>query len=106
MEQTQITYRVEGQTLWIILPKELDHHSSRFLKENTEQILKEHYIRRIIFDFSGTDFMDSTGIGVLMGRYKRMKECGGQVQVYGVNERIGRILKISGIYKIISPAEK
>ena len=50
--------------------------------------------------------MDSTGIGVLMGRYKRMKECGGQVQVYGVNERIGRILKISGIYKIISPAEK
>ena len=52
MEQTQITYRVEGQTLWIILPKELDHHSSRFLKENTEQILKEHYIRRIIFDFT------------------------------------------------------
>lgn len=106
MEETKITYRVEGQVLWILLPKELDHHSSRFLKENTEQILKEHYIRRIVFDFSGTDFMDSTGIGVLMGRYKRMKECGGEVLIYGANERIGRILKISGIYKIMKPVEQ
>ena len=106
MEETKITYRVEGQVLWILLPKELDHHSSRFLKENTEQILKEHYIRRIVFDFSGTDFMDSTGIGVLMGRYKRMKECGGEVLIHGANERIGRILKISGIYKIMKPVEQ
>lgn len=97
MEQAEIIYRVEGQTLWIVLPPELDHHSSRFLKEHTEQILREHYIRRIVFDFSGTTFMDSTGIGVLMGRYKRMRDCGGTVELYGVGERIGRILKMSGL---------
>ena len=106
MEQTEITYRVEGQVLRIILPAELEHHSSRFLKENTEQILKEHYIRKIVFDFSQTEFMDSTGIGVLMGRYKRMKECGGEIALWGTNERIHRILKISGIYKIIKPAQR
>ena len=106
MEDTEIIYRVEGQTLWIVLPRELDHHSSRFLKDQTEEQLRQHYIRRIVFDFSATEFMDSTGIGVLMGRYKRMQQCGGRVELWGVGSRIRRILKISGLESMLPMAEQ
>ncbi len=55
----------------------------------------------MVFDFTKTGFMDSAGIGVLLGRYKRMRELGGEVVVTGEDQRIERILKISGIYQII-----
>ena len=55
----------------------------------------------IIFDFSKTSFMDSTGIGVLLGRYKKLKKYGKQSYVTNANFSINKILQISGIYEIM-----
>lgn len=102
MKQQQMAeYKVMGKSLVICLPFEVDDHSCQNMKEETENYIKNHSINRIIFDFSKTGFMDSAGIGVLLGRYRRMKEIGGEIVLFGEDPRIRRILKLSGIYQII-----
>ena len=92
-EQT-FSYEAHGQTLIIHLPKELDHHNCR-------NLLSENYINKVVFDFSRTEFMDSSGIGILLNRYKQMAGSGGTVTIYGVNAQIGRVLAIGGIGRIM-----
>jgi len=75
-EQT-FSYEAHGQTLVIHLPKELDHHNCRNLKYETDLLLSENYISKVVFDFSRTEFMDSSGIGILLNRYKQMAGSGG-----------------------------
>ena len=58
-EQT-FSYEAHGQTLVIHLPKELDHHNCRNLKYETDLLLSENYISKVVFDFSRTEFMDSS----------------------------------------------
>ena len=70
MEQTTFTYEAREQMLVIHLPKELDHHNCRNLKRDTDLLLAENYINRIVFDFTHTSFMDSSGIGVLLNRWQ------------------------------------
>ncbi|GHU61960.1 anti-sigma F factor antagonist [Clostridia bacterium] len=104
-QSEQVNYEVDNHNMVVHLPKELDHHNCLTVKNNTEQIMDETYINRIIFDFTHTHFMDSSGIGVLLGRYKRMMGIGGEVAIYGVNERIKRLLHLSGISKLIRQYE-
>jgi stage II sporulation protein AA (anti-sigma F factor antagonist) len=101
MNQPHFTYEAEGQTLIVHLPEELDHHNCLGLKYETDLILSENYIRRIVFDFSMTRFMDSSGIGILLNRYKQMALSGGAVGLYGAGPRALRILKIGGILKLM-----
>lgn len=93
-------YEVKGNNLVIRLPEELDHHSSRTLQQDTEHIMKQNDIHSMIFDFSRVMFMDSSGIGIILGRYKKMSALGGKVSVCGPGKRIRRILRMSGIEKI------
>ena len=90
MEQSFI-YEARGQVLLIHMPKELDHHNCRNLKYETDLLMAENYISRVVFDFSKTEFMDSSGIGILINRYKQMAANGGKVALYGVNDRVQRI---------------
>jgi len=99
------TYEPLHQTLLIHLPKELDHHNCRDLKYETDLLLAENYITHVIFDFSRTEFMDSSGIGIILNRYKQMSRSGGRVTAYGVNAQIRRILKIGGISGLVTVAE-
>ncbi len=101
----QIGYERLQSTLILHLPSEIDHHSSKEIRERTEEYLRVTSIRHIVFDFSQTTFMDSSGIGALLGRYKRMRERGGSVMIYGADARIRRILRISGVDKLIPHME-
>lgn len=97
----QLTYEAKGQVLIVHLPKELDHHSSRNLKYETDLLFSENYINKVIFDFSRTEFMDSSGIGILLNRYKQMARSGGKVNLYGANRQVSRILAMGGIMKLM-----
>ncbi|MDD3252464.1 MAG: anti-sigma factor antagonist [Lachnospiraceae bacterium] len=101
MTEQTFTYEARGQVLVIHLPKELDHHNSRNLKYETDLLLSENYINKVVFDFSRTEFMDSSGIGILLNRYKQMARSGGSVALYGVNAQVGRVLTIGGIGKLM-----
>lgn len=94
-------YDIIGFNLVISLAEDLDHHNATFIREQADKLIKTKPIKNIIFDFSGTDFMDSSGIGVIMGRYKKVMLSGGRAAVTGVNQSVDRILRLSGLYKII-----
>jgi len=93
--------RITGVTLIVQVPHELDHHNAEQIRTETERILHNRNIHKIIFDFEKTEFMDSSGIGMIMGRYRSLRFTGGKVLAIRVNERIRRILTLSGVYKYI-----
>ncbi len=88
--------------LFAIICGEIDHHNSSLIRESVDIEIKSGGIKQLIFDFSGLEFMDSSGIGVLMGRYRLMSDIGGSVTVAGAPEYIEKILRLSGLEKIIS----
>lgn len=101
MTESSFTYEARGQILVIHLPKELDHHNCRNLKYETDLLLSENYINKILFDFSNTEFMDSSGIGILLNRYKQMERSGGSIALYGAGFQIRRVLSIGGISSLV-----
>lgn len=101
MVHANFTYEAKGHTLIVHLPKELDHHNCRNLRYETDLLMSENYINRIVFDFTGTEFMDSSGIGILLNRYKQMESSGGKVTLYGAGMQVLRILSIGGISKLV-----
>ena len=95
------TYEIQNRILIIHLSKELDHHSAAGVRYTADGLIEQGQSDSIVFDFKDTVFMDSSGIGVIMGRYKKVKERGGFVGVVGVGPCIHRILEISGMYKLV-----
>ena len=91
---------IAGTEMRIRVPKELDHHNAEFIRKEADRILEERNIRSIIFDFGRTGFMDSSGIGLIMGRYKNIRFTGGRVAAIRANEQVRRILTLSGVYKV------
>ncbi|HHX11657.1 MAG TPA: anti-sigma F factor antagonist [Clostridiales bacterium] len=94
-------YEIQKRCLIIHLNGELDHHNAIQIREEADKLVERNHIKHIIFDFSGTDFMDSAGIGVIMGRYKKVIFIGGKIAVTNVKSSVDRIFRISGLYKII-----
>ena len=74
-------YQIKGNTLRIYIPKELDHHISDSLREEADLLTEAYFIRSIIFDFSRTEWMDSSGIGLVLGRYSLMQSLGGDLEL-------------------------
>lgn len=95
------TLELRGNRLVIYLPAELDHHCTEELRRNIDRIIQEEPVQELEFDFSRTVFMDSAGIGMLIGRYKLMQALDGCLIVSHMSEQIQRILTLSGIQKYI-----
>ena len=86
-------YEVQENCLTIFLPGELDHHNAEEIRKRSDYLIDQNHIRYVIFDFTDTTFMDSSGIGVIMGRYKR---------IY----MLGKILTMSGVTRIMQIYEE
>ena len=94
---------LENKTLLIeILSKELDHHVAREMRIEVDDILMKKQVDYIIFDFEYVNFMDSSGIGVIIGRYKKIVNHGGRISVINMNNRLKKVFNLSGMNKIIS----
>ena len=99
-------YQVEENCLTIFLPGELDHNNAEEIRKGSDKLIEENHIKCVIFDFQETNFMDSSGIGVIMGRYKLVYLLGGEVWAVHANERMKKILTMSGVTKIIQMYEE
>lgn len=97
----ECNYELKEGCLTISVPKELDHHCATQLKTETDLLVDAYHVRKLVFDFSETEFMDSSGIGVLIGRCKNMNYSGGEVAAENLSERIQKIFVVSGLHKII-----
>ena len=96
-----IKFTNRGSTLIATFNGELDHHFAEYARNKIEGELLKATTKNVIFDFSGLGFMDSSGIGVIVGRYANIKKLGGRVAIICKNQKICRILEISGILKLI-----
>ena len=95
-----------GTMLIIYIPRELDQHFAEQITGAIDQELERGAVRQLVFDFSNTDFMDSSGIGMIMGRKRLLSYSGGTVSAIHVNDRILRIMQLSGIYKHIEISQE
>ena len=99
-------YQVQENCLTIYLPGEVDEHNADEIRREADAVNGRNHIRYVIFDFEKTDFMDSSGIGVVMGRYKTISLIGGEVWAVHTNARIKKILTLSGVTKIMQIYEE
>ena len=99
-------YQVQENCLTIFLPKEVDHHNAEIIRQDADRVIENNHIKYVIFDFEQTEFMDSSGIGSSMGRYRIIRLIGGEVWAVHTNARIRKILTMSGITKIMQIYEE
>lgn len=91
----------KGNTLIVGFTGELDHHTAEHTRQKIENELIKPTTKNIIFDFSKLTFMDSSGIGVIIGRYKSIRKMNGKAVIACSNPHIIRLLNISGISGVI-----
>ena len=91
----------KDKLLVAVLSGELDHHSAESVRVKLDNKLEELGEINLLFDFSGVNFMDSSGIGVVIGRYKKISEYGGKVGIISLRPEIKRIFEMGGLFRII-----
>lgn len=97
----EIKTKVVDDTLYIMLIGELDECSAGFARDFLDDCLIKNRFSTIVFELSRLNFMDSTGIGVLIGRYKKMKNKNKAIYISNPSATIEKIFKMSGIYSIM-----
>ncbi len=93
---------VKMDTLFVRLNGELDHHTTKRLRERLITLIDEYSVRNVVLNLRDLDFMDSSGIGVILGRYNQLRKKDGLVIICNVTKTIEKILKISGLQKILT----
>lgn len=101
MKEDMEDFQVIDNCLMVRLPEEVDHHLAAYICENADRYIVKEEVEHVVFDFENTRFMDSSGIGIIMGRYKKIACFGGRVFAIHVDRQIQRILTLSGITKIV-----
>ena len=101
-----INFIKQDKQLIVEITEEIDHHVVEKIRRKVDDEITRYMPRKTIFDFSRVSFMDSAGIGMLIGRYKMMKLIGGSLEVVNISKTVKRILEMSGINKIIPMEEK
>lgn len=97
-----LEYIESGSTLTIKLKGELDHHSADETRALIDNKLNKEIYNKIIIDFKNLDFIDSSGIGFIIGRYKVIRKRNGEIEIINASKKVKKILDMSGIGKIIS----
>ncbi len=101
MELNGRKYQVEGVRLVYEMPQEVDHHVAKDMCREMDRLIEANGITELVLDFGKTEFMDSSGIGVVIGRSKTMGYRGGSVCAIGIGKRVDTILRAAGLYRII-----
>ncbi|KMK76107.1 anti-sigma F factor antagonist [Alkalihalobacillus pseudalcaliphilus] len=91
----------KDHVLLIRLEGELDHHTAELLRTKVEDKLKQTNIKHIVLSLKQLTFMDSSGLGVILGRYKQIKSLGGEMVVCAISPSVKRLFEMSGLFKII-----
>lgn len=98
-------FKIIDSYLMIRMPAEVDHHKSVYISKMADQFIMTKRVENVVFDFDRTTFMDSSGVGIIAGRYKKISCFGGKVYAVNADRNIKRILSISGLHKIVELME-
>lgn len=92
----------EDKKVTALLSGEIDHHNAKLLRQDIDFAVRENQPEELILDFAEVGFMDSSGIGLVMGRYKLMQETGGTLIVRNPPPHIKKVMRLSGIDRLAS----
>lgn len=93
---------VKQDVLCIRLSGELDHHTAEELREKVNQTIEVYQIQHIVLNLANLTFMDSSGLGVILGRYKQIKLKNGEMVVCAISAPVKRLFEMSGLFKIMN----
>ena len=95
-----VTIQSGEGTVTAYLQGEIDHHSAAAMREEIDSHLTGGQVSLLILDFGGVTFMDSSGIGLVMGRYRQMEYQGGSLQLINTPPQIYKVMRIAGLHKL------
>ena len=96
-----MTSRFEDGNLTVYLETDIDHHNAAQLRTEIDAEVAKYHPKMVILNFDAVGFMDSSGIGLIMGRYKLQKEAGGALKVSALNSRCKKLIDLSGINTLV-----
>lgn len=96
-----IDLEVKNKVLCIRLIGELDHHTAELLRSEVTAVTNQIEVKHIILNLAELTFMDSSGLGVILGRYNYINSIGGEMVVCAISTAVKRLFEMSGMFKII-----
>ena len=96
-----VKYKINDDILYVMLIGELDEYSASYIREHLDNTFENNKFSSVVFEMSDLEFMDSTGIGVLIGRYKKLKKRNKSIYISNPSNAIEKIFNMSGIYEIM-----
>lgn len=96
-----VKHFMEDRLLVFEITEELDHHHVEIIRRRADYEIQRFMPKRVVFDFNRVVFMDSAGIGLVVGRYKTLNSLGGSLEMTNVSDKLKRVFEMSGILKII-----
>lgn len=104
----KVELKKKANNLVVALEGELDHHTAVTFRSRVQKTLEQGKVKNLILDLSGLSFMDSSGVGALLGRYNYLALRGGKLAVYHLTPQVNKVFENSGLFQIIQeyPSEK
>jgi stage II sporulation protein AA (anti-sigma F factor antagonist) len=91
---------ISEETVTACLSGEIDHHGAKPIREEIDEITQRLAPTELVLDFREVGFMDSSGIGLVMGRYQLMQELGGELRVTNLSSHIKKVMKLAGLDRL------
>ncbi len=95
-----VEINVTGEVVTAYLSGELDHHTAKDMRESIDNAIELNMPSLLVLDFSAITFMDSSGIGLVMGRYRNLQKTGASLHISGASQSIYKVMKLAGIEKL------
>ena len=96
----KVEIRVSGEAVTAALFGEIDHHTAGEMRREIDRAVEQNMPALLTLDFSGITFMDSSGVGLVMGRYRNLAKTGAELRVAGTSPQIYKMLKLAGIERL------
>ena len=101
-----VEIKTSGDTVTGYLSGALDHHSAKEMREAVDNAVALNMPSKLVLDFKGISFMDSSGIGLVMGRYRMLAKTGAQLYITGASPQIYKVMKLAGIERLAKLEER
>ena len=98
----QVVYESKGETLVVRVGGEIDHHSAVSVRTGIDARIEEERPAKLLLELSAVDFMDSSGLGLIMGRYALVQKYGGGFAVLDPSAAVLKIIRLAGMERMIT----
>lgn len=92
---------ISGKDIRVKIRGEIDHHSAKYIRDGIDELIFAHRPEKLYLNFRDVDFMDSSGLGLIMGRYKLMSIYGGKTYIEDPSHRVLKIIELAKMNRIV-----